>query len=102
LPTHPHPSAFELSFPIPSALSGAPLVLERPATAIEHALMAAPGQLPRIGLGIVDPRYIPRHALHLLGVCVGTTEAERRVAFSHTEVVDGRTTYREKTSRIEL
>ena len=44
---------------------------------------------------------MPKHALHLLGVCVGTTEAET-VAFSHTEVVDGETTFREKTSKIEL
>jgi hypothetical protein len=48
--THPHPAAIELSFPIPSALSGAPLVLERPATALERALMSAPGVVPAIGL----------------------------------------------------
>lgn len=45
----PSAPGFELNFPIPSALSGAPLVLERPATAVEHALMAAPGMVPMIG-----------------------------------------------------
>jgi hypothetical protein len=44
---------------------------------------------------------MPKHALHLLGVCVGTTQAET-IAFSHTEVVDGETKFREKTSKIEL
>jgi hypothetical protein len=82
-------------------LSGAPLVLERPATALEHALMAAPGQIPMIGGGLVDVRFMPKHALHLLGVCVGTTQAET-VGFSHTEVVDGETRFQEKTSKIEL
>jgi hypothetical protein len=98
---HSHPPAFELSFPIPSALSGAPLVLERPATALEHALVAAPGLVPMIGPLLVDPRSISRHALHLIGVCVGTTEAET-VAFAYIEVVDGMTKFSEKTSKIEL
>jgi hypothetical protein len=98
---HPHPAALEVSFPIPSALSGAPLVLERPATAVERALMAAPGVVPVIGPLLIDPRSIQRHALHLLGVCVGTTEAET-VAFAYSEVKDGNTTFLEKTSKIEL
>jgi hypothetical protein len=97
----PSAPGFELNFPIPSALSGAPLVLERPATAVEHALMAAPGMVPMIGGGIVDVRFMPKHALHLIGVCIGTTEAET-VAFSHTEVIDGTTRFSEKTSKIEL
>jgi hypothetical protein len=97
----PFAPGFELNFPIPSALSGAPLVLERPATALEHALMAAPGMIPMIGMGLVDVRFMPKHALHLIGVCVGTTQAET-VAFSHTEVIDGNTKISEKTSKIEL
>jgi hypothetical protein len=101
LSNFPHPPMFELNFAIPSALSGAPLVLERPATPLEHALMAAPGQIPMIGMGLVDVRFMPKHALHLLGVCVGTTQAET-VAFSHTEVVDGETKFHEKTCKIEL
>jgi hypothetical protein len=97
----PFGPGFELNFPIPSALSGAPLVLERPATALEHALMAAPGMPPMIGMGLVDTRFTPKHALHLIGVCVGTTQAET-VAFSYTEVIDGNIKYSEKTSKIEL
>lgn len=50
---------------------------------------------------IVDVRFMPKHALHLIGVCIGTTEAET-VAFSHTEVIDGTTRFSEKTSKIEL
>lgn len=46
-------------------------------------------------------RFMPKHALHLIGVCIGTTEAET-VAFSHTEVIDGTTRFSEKTSKIEL
>jgi hypothetical protein len=97
----PSAPGFELNFPIPSALSGAPLVLERSATPLEYALMAAPGMVPTIGGGLVDVRFMPKHALHLIGVCVGTTEAET-VAFSRTEVIDGNTEFREKTSKIEL
>jgi hypothetical protein len=98
---HPHPMAFELDFPIPSALSGAPLVLERPATSLERALMAAPGMIPVIGNMMIDVRLIPRHALHLVGVCVGTTQAET-VAFAYSEIIDGSTKFSEKTSKIEL
>jgi hypothetical protein len=98
---HPHPAALELSFPIPSALSGAPLVLERPGTAVERALMNAPGIVPVIGPLLIDPRSIKRHALHLLGICVGATEAET-VVFAYSEVKDGNTTFLEKTKKIEL
>jgi hypothetical protein len=97
----PSAPGFELNFPIPSAMSGAPLVLQRPATPVEHALMAAPGMMPKIGMGFVDMRFIPKPALHLIGVCVGTTQAET-VASSHSEVIDGNTKFIEKTSKIEL
>jgi hypothetical protein len=56
---------------------------------------------PRISGVLVDTRFMPRHALHLIGVRVGNQESET-VAFSHTEVVDGSATFREKTSKIEL
>ena len=84
-----------------TALSGAPLVLERPATALERALTAMPGVVPVIGPMLIDPRSIPRHALHLLGICVGTTEAET-VTFAHSEVINGNITFSEKTSKVEL
>lgn len=90
---------FELNFPIPSALSGAPLVLHRPATAQEHELMSAPGMMP-VG-ALVDVRFMPKHALHLIGICIGTTQAET-VDFSYKEIIDGNTTFSERTSKIEL
>ncbi len=63
--------------------------------------MAAPGMVPKIGMAMIDVRSMPKHALHLIGVCVATTEAET-VASSFTEVVDGNTTFRETRSKIEL
>jgi hypothetical protein len=74
--------------------------LEPPATWLEAGLQAS-GGLPIIGGILVDMRAVPPPALHLIGVCVGTQEAET-VAYAHTEVVDGNIEFREKTSKIEL
>jgi hypothetical protein len=63
---HDHPAAFELNFAVPSAMSGAPLLLEPPATRLEAGLQAS-GGLPFIGGMLVDMRFVPSPALHLLG-----------------------------------
>lgn len=97
---HDHPAAFELNFAVPSAMSGAPLLLEPPATWLEAGLQAS-GGLPFVGGMLVDTRFVPPPALHLLGVCVGTQEAET-VVHAFTEVKDGEIEYREKMSKVEL
>jgi hypothetical protein len=97
---HDHPAAFELNFPVPSAMSGAPLLLEPPATRPEAAMQASGGLAVAGGMA-VNVRTVPSPALSLLGVCVGTQEAET-VVHAYTEVVDGNIEFREKTSKVEL
>jgi hypothetical protein len=84
---HPHPQCFELSFAVPSALSGSPLLLMPFGKAADITY---------------PPKLMLNHAwAAVIGVCVGTQEAEV-VIHSYTEIIDGKTEYREKTSRIEL